>query len=284
MLSGEKLPENSAVPAFNVNDVELVGEDGTGVLYMSEREVEDESELENNSVQNFLGVIYQLGSLAVSDDSIASLTKRHARRHARRNSRNSRRMSATLMMSTDFEAGAYTEEEEDEEDFNKEAIATVERAMENNHDIDTALLELNTLRMSINVTYHEVRVATVQAMLRRVVHFISTDTLNAKDATGKVFGDWGALFERQVFTPAEQVDLAQILQDTCVALDPEYAPVLLFVSLRQLYELDIIEEENLLRWWESEQSTASAPLLTVRELTGQFIEWLRDAEEESDEE
>ncbi|OBA24237.1 nucleotide-diphospho-sugar transferase [Metschnikowia bicuspidata var. bicuspidata NRRL YB-4993] len=253
----------------NANDTELVGDDGTGVLYMSERDLDDESELENNSVSNYSGVMYQLSSLNVSDESIASLTRRKTRRAMRRNSRNSRRMSATLMMSTDYEGGAFTEEEEDEEDFNKEAIATVERAMENNHDIDTALLELNTLRMSINVTYHE-----------RVVHFISTDTLNAKDAAVKVFGDWGALFERQVFNGDEQVDLAQIVQDTCVTLDPEHGPVLLFIALRQLYELDIIDEDNLLRWWESELSAASEGLLRVRKLTSQFIEWLRDAEEE----
>ncbi|GEQ72254.1 hypothetical protein JCM33374_g5941 [Metschnikowia sp. JCM 33374] len=267
----------------NANDIELVGEDGTGVLYMSEREFDDESESENNSVSNFSGVLYQLSSLNVSDDSIASLTKRKTRRTMHRNSRSSRRMSATSMMSTDYDGGVFTEEEEDEEDFNKEAIATVERAMENNHDIDTALLELNTLRMSINVTYHEVRIATVQAMLKRVVHFISTDTLNAKDATAKVFGDWGTLFQRQVFNASEQVDLAQILQDTCVTLDIEYGAVLLFVALRQLYELDIIEEDNLLKWWESEESSATDALVKVRELTGQFVEWLRDAEEESEE-
>ncbi|CAI4347834.1 CIH_collapsed_G0010870.mRNA.1.CDS.1 [Saccharomyces cerevisiae] len=41
----------------------------------------------------------------------------------------------------------YTDREEidsefEDEDFEKEGIATVERAMENNHDLDTALLEL----------------------------------------------------------------------------------------------------------------------------------------------
>ena len=273
--------DDSEDSELETNDADIVGEDGTGALYMSEREFDDELELENNSVSNVSGVLYQLNSLNFSDDSIASLTKRTARRLARRNSRN-RRMSATLMMLTDYD-GAFTEEEEDEEDFHKEAIATVERAMEHNHDIDTALLELNTLRMSINVTYHEVRAATVQAMLRRVVHFVSTDTLNAREATAKVFGDWGALFQRQVFNDAEQVDLAQILQTACVLLDTQYSAVVLFVALRLLYEQDIIEEENLLKWWETPELTASDALVQVRSLTAQFVEWLRDAEEESEE-
>lgn len=267
---------------LNVNDVDLVGDDGTGVLYMSEREFDDESELENNSVNNYSGIIYQLSSLNVSDDSIASLSKRKMRRHARHNSRSSRRLSATSIMS-DYDANLYSEEEEEEE-FEKEAIATVERAMEHNHDMDTALLELNTLRMSMNVTYHEVRKATLQAMVKRVVHFISTDTLNAKDATAKVFNDWGQLFQRQVFNDSEQVDLAQILQETCASVDIEYGQIVLFVALRQLYEKDIVEEESILRWWDSEESSKSEALVNVRQLTSQFVDWLKDAEEESEEE
>lgn len=269
--------QNADVDA-NVNDVDLVGDDGRGVLYLSDKEYDDELELESNSLHNYSGIVYQLSALNVSDDSIASVSKRKARRHVRHNSRSSRRMSSTSVMS-DF----YSEEEE-EEDFEKEAIATVERAMEHNHDMDTALLELNTLRMSMNVTYHEVRKATVVAMVRRVTHFVSTDTLNVKDATAKVFGDWGHLFQRQVFTSDEQVDLAQILQEVCATVDAQHGQIVLFVALRQLYEMDIVEEDSILRWWDSEASTRSEGLEKVRELSGQFVDWLKDAEEESEEE
>lgn len=261
----------------DVNDVDLVGDDGTGVLYMSDKEFDEDSESECNSLSNGSGVLYQMSLLNVSDDSIASLSKKKSKRHARHNSRSSRRLSATSVMSTDYEF-----EEEDEEDFVKEAIATVERAMENNHDLDTALLELNTLRMSINVTYHEVRLATVQAMVKRVVHFVSTDTLSAKDACAKVFGEWGRLFRRQVFSEEEQVDLAQIIQETCAGVDVEYNQVVLFIALRKLYEMDILEEECLLAWWDSPASSNTEALVLVRQLTGQFVEWLKDAEEESE--
>lgn len=274
---GEDVPKVSI--ETNVNEVDLVGDDGRGVLYLSEKEYDDELELENNSVNNYSGIIYQLSSLNVSDESIASLTKRKTRRHARHNSRSSRRLSSTSVMS---DANFYSEEEE-EEDFGKEAIATVERAMEHNHDMDTALLELNTLRMSMNVTYHEVRRATVSAMVRRVMHFVSTDTLSAKDATAKVFSEWGQLFQRQVFTNDEQVDLAQILQEVSSTLDLQNGQIVLFVALRQLYELDIVEEDSILKWWDSEASKKSEVMEKVRELTGQFVEWLRDAEEESEE-
>lgn len=277
-LEDEESDEEDKPGKNSVNDVDIVGEDGTGVMYLSDKELDDESELESASLNNS-SLIYQLSHLNVSDDSIASVTKKKIRRHARHNSRSSRRMSATSILSTDYE-----NEEDEQEDFHKEAVATVERAMENNHDLDTALLELNTLRMSMNVTYHEVRQATVQAMIRRVVHFISTDTLEPKVATGKIFKEWGGLFKRQVFSDEEQQDLAQIIQETCLGVDQDYNQTVLVFALTQLYNEDILDEENILKWWASEASTETEALQKVRGSTVKLITWLQETEEESEEE
>ncbi|CAK7895706.1 translation initiation factor eIF-2B subunit epsilon [[Candida] anglica] len=269
------------VPSFEVKDIDLVGEDGIGFLYNSENEFDDDSDSEYGGSSNqYSGMIYQMKSLNLSDDSIASATNyNRAKKHARHTSK-SRRLSSTSVVSTDFE-GAYSEEEED--DFEKEAVATVERAMEHNHDIDTALLELNTLRMSINVTYHEVRMATTQALLTRVVHFISTGTLDVKEAVNKIFRAWGALYKRQVFEPEEEVDLLQILQNKCLLLDPSYNSKILFFAINILYDEEVVDEDNIYIWWDSAASSATQELESVRELTGKWIEWLKDAEEESDE-
>lgn len=274
--------ERENAPVLEVNDVDLVGEDGVGLLYVSDRDLDDESELESVSSYKNYGMVYQMGLLNVSDDSIASVSAKRVKRHMRHGSR-SRRLSATSVVSTDAD-GLYSEEDE-EEDFNKEAVATVTRALENNHDLDTALLELNTLRMSMNVTYHEVRLATCQALLTRIVHFVATDTLDVKEATVKLFKEWGSMFKRQVFGDEEQVDLAQILQTKCALLSPTYNQVVLFIALRQLYEQDILEEDAILAWWDSPASSATADLVEVRTVTAQFVNWLREAdEEESDEE
>ncbi|WPK25839.1 hypothetical protein PUMCH_003172 [Australozyma saopauloensis] len=258
------------------NDIEYVGEDGTGVLYMSDKELDEDSELENNSVTNYAGVMYQLSTLNLSDDSIASITKHKTRK--RRASKN-RRLSITSFVSTDFEAGGFSDDEE-EEDFTKEGIATVERSIEQNHDIDTAALELNTLKMSMDVTHHEVRSVTVRAMIKRIVHFVSTETLNAIMATNKVFGTWSGLFRRQTFCEADRVDLIQIIQSVCAELDTSYGHEVLFVALRNLYDNDCIGEGDIFIWWESPESQASEDLIRVRSLTEKFVVWLQEAEEE----
>lgn len=267
-----------------VKDVELVGEEGMGYLYISDFEKDDDLDdysdseediLENPTIDKMSTRMYHnFKLLNLSDDSIASITNKKKKKK-------NRRLSSTSVMSSDFERGEYSEEEED---FNKEAIDTVTRSIENNHDLDTALLELNTLRMSMNVSYHEVRLATVEALIKRILHFISTDTLNVKDATLKIFKSWGPLFSRQLFEASDQIDLLLTLQAVCSNLDKSYNQFLLFWSINVLYNDDIIDEEKILQWWDSEESSANENSVQVKGATAKFVEWLQQAEEESESE
>lgn len=266
----------------SANDIDVVGDNGIGFLYVSDNELDEESDSEYGVSHNYSGIIYQMNSLNVSDDSIASVSNAKSKKFHRRTSSRNRRLSSASMVSTDYEGGAFSEEED--EDFEKEAIATVDRSMENNHDLDTALLELNTLRMSMNVTYHDVRLATSKALIHKIIHFITTDTLDVKEATEKIFNKWGLLFKRQVFEEFEQVDLLQIIQEVCSNVDKSYNERILFMALNILYNQDIVEEENIYKWWDSESSTANDDLVQVRTLTGKWVDWLREAEEESEEE
>ncbi|RLV94040.1 Translation initiation factor eIF-2B subunit epsilon [Spathaspora sp. JA1] len=260
-------------PDFAVKDIDLVGEEGKGFMYISDGD-EDEDYDESESVaDSYSGMVYQMKHLNVSDESIASISNRRGGK--RRSHSRTRRYSANSMMS---ETGFITDEEE-EEDFTKEGVATVARAIENNHDIDTALLELNTLRMSMNVSYHEVRSVTVQALVNKIVEFISTDTLNPQEAAVKIFKHWGPMFIRQVFSDQEQVDLLNILQTKIEILDTAYNQMVLFIAIKTLYDLDITEEENILQWWNQGEQDVE-----VRTMTAKFIKWLEEADEEESEE
>lgn len=249
---------------------DLVGKEGVGHVYISEEESDSEIDEDEKSLHK-IGFNFKM--LNLSDDSIESVTKKRRKK--------TRRFSTNSVVSTDFEV---LSDEEEEEDFNKEAIDTITRSIENNHDLDTALLELNTLRMSMNVTYHEVRLATVESLIKRVLHFITTKTLEPKDAIIKVFNTWGMLFKRQIFELNDQIDLLFTLQNVTSNLDKAYNQILLFWSIQILYQLDIIEEEMIFKWWESEESVESEKLTNVRGLTEKFIVWLKEAEEESDDE
>lgn len=278
---GENLDTAKSASAEHKNDEDIVGDDGVGFLYVSDKELDDDSDSEYGASSHYSGIIYQMQSLNVSDDSIASVSNSKSKKYHRRTSSRNRRLSSASVVSTDYEAGAFSEEDED---FEKEAIATVDRSMDNNHDLDTALLELNTLRMSMNVTYHEVRLATSKALIYKIVHFITTGTLDVKEATEKIFNKWGLLFKRQVFEEFEQVDLLEIIQDVCSKVDRAYNEKILFMALNILYNQDIVEEENIYKWWDSEKSVSTDEMVQVRTLTGKWVDWLREAEEESEEE
>lgn len=252
----EEEEKNSAL-----GDPSVVGKNGIGFLY--DDETEDE-------VAN-LG--YEIQDLELSDCSVASSTIMRHRKKKRSH-------STTSAYQSDY----YSEPEG--ENFYTEAIATVDRAMENDHDLDTALLELNTLRMSMNVTYHEVREATAQSILTRTLNFIDTETLKVKEAVEKVWIKWCKLFERQVFDDDDQVDLLLIIQKLCETemksdkLERETrVPLVLLHILTTLYNCDIVEEENIFKWWRSEESVNSEQ---VRNNCSVFVNWLQEAEEESE--
>ncbi|KGQ90520.1 translation initiation factor eIF-2B subunit epsilon [Candida albicans P94015] len=260
--------DGNAVPVLAVKDVELVGETGKGFAYESEIESGDEDDEEFVGNGTYSGIIYQMKSLNVSDDSIASVSNKKVKKHSHR-----RRLSMNSMISDN--GGAFESDEgEEEEDFGVEGLATVTRAIENNHDIDTALLELNTLRMSMNVTYHDVRSVTTQALVNKIVDFITTGTLTPQEAATKIFTKWGIMFKRQVFSPEEEVDLLNIVEEKSSVLDKAYNQIVLFLGVKSFYDMEVVEEENILKWWNDGENDE------VRTLAAKFIIWLQEADEE----
>lgn len=247
------------VDELALRDPDVVGYNGIGFLY------EDDEDIQSGNG----GIVYEMAELNLSDSSIASsaITVHHTNKKKRR---------------THSSASGFVSEDEGET-FDKEAIATVERAMENNHDLDTAMLELNTLRMSMNVTYHEVRESSCLAMIKRVNHFIDTGTLGVKNAAEKIFRQWGKMFERQVFDDEDQVDLLLILQKICFKLDADYKALLFGCIAVVLYDIDILDDENIIAWWNSEESKE---MPEIREKVAKWIEMLMEdsSDEGSDEE
>ncbi|QHS72413.1 translation initiation factor eIF2B catalytic subunit epsilon [Saccharomyces paradoxus] len=268
--SGSRLYDNEDDEEFDQDRddqelaVSVVGDKGVGYIY--ESEISDDEDSSTEACREINTLSNQLDELYLSDGSISSATKKKKKR---------RTMSVNSV---------YTDREEidsefEDEDFEKEGIATVERAMENNHDLDTALLELNTLRMSMNVTYHEVRIATITALLKRVYHFIATQTLGPKDAVVKVFNQWGLLFKRQAFDEEEYVDLMNIIMEKIVEQSFDKPDLILFSALVSLYDNDIIEEDVIYKWWNNVSTDSRYD--EVKKLTVKWVEWLQNADEES---
>lgn len=246
------------IPDSNVKgDKAVVGLNGVGFVY---EESDDEDE-------DYGNIINEFANAELSDSSIASST--YTVSHSKKKKK--KRSASTA-------SGFYSEDEV--ENFDTEAIATVERAMENNHDLDTALLELNTLRMSMNVSYHEVRESTTRAMFKRTNHFIETGTLSVKEAVDKIFSKWGIMYKRQVFEDADQIDLLLIVQKLCFESACEWREAMLMYIINVLYDIEVVEEDAILEWWAGAECASMAAVNTK---TTAWIEWLQQADSGSEE-
>ena len=248
------------------NSTVLLSTNTNGVYCLDEPDV--------NSLQ------YQLEEANLSDDSIVSTSKKQKQKKKKE-----RTMSSTSYYTEDGEDFDEESEEEEEEDFLTEGIATMDRALENNHDLDTALLELNTLRMSMNVSYHEVRIAICTSIFKRIYNFVKTQTLPAKEATIKVFNTWGPLLKRVTFDKEDFNDLFDTIENSIIdqPFDIDVASNIAFVSFNTLYNIDMIEEEHALLWWYKNLNDEGRNA-EINKIVAKWIEWLEQDDEESSEE
>ncbi|KAK9479503.1 nucleotide-diphospho-sugar transferase [Lipomyces japonicus] len=247
-------------------DTEEVGRDGHGYLY-EDSEIDEDDDYEE--IVNSSGLVYNMSSLALSDTEFSDSTGPSNQKRVRR--RRFSTASTNTMQSDDS----------DEESFLREAIASVERAILENHETDIAILELTTLRMAKNASFHEVRAATIAALIGRISHLINSDTLKTRPAVESILNRWGKLFNRQVFEPADQVDLLLLIQRDCTRR--LQGSNILLHAISSLYDQDILEEDSILRWWYKEPQRQEDPdMIKVGELVPRWLEWLTTAEEESD--
>ncbi|ODQ64868.1 translation initiation factor eIF-2B epsilon subunit [Nadsonia fulvescens var. elongata DSM 6958] len=254
----------------------LVGSDGKGIIYCeSDIESDDYDEDDDSIGGHNRGALNSLVSnfyqLNVSDVSIASLSQ--PRKKTRR------RYSTTSVTTA---ASDLSDLEDEEEDFMREAQLSLDRAIFENHDLDIAALELNTLRMAMNVSYHEVRLATITTLHNHIFRLVLTDTLDVKSAVNKVHNRWYPLFSRQVFDRDDQEDLLQIVLDDSSRRPAANAAKALMYTVMSFYDNDVVEEEVINKWWNSDAVKASDE--KTKELLAKWIDWLQNAESDSSEE
>lgn len=162
------------------------------------------------------------------------------------------------------------------EEFKKEISQTIERSINENHTVYTAALEVTGLRMSSNGSYTDVREVMIPIIMDHIDHNNSTQSLKT------VFTKWAPLIGKMTHNYEDQLHVLQVLQKHCTS--QEYFGKLFLGALQLLYNGDIVEEEAIRAWYNSDLSKATPAESKLREKATKFIEWLDEAEEESEEE
>lgn len=175
-------------------------------------------------------------------------------------------------------------------DFHLEAYNSVLDGIQKGDLSENILLELNSYRMAMDANQHEVRRAVVAAFMKRIWSLIECQSLidltprSPQEAVKEVFGTYRTLIGKTIFdkegeNKTDQVDLLILVQKELLGKNNAES-VMLFIT-KEVYDLEIVEEDGILQWWEDERSKEEE-LGGLRGLTEQFIVFLREAEEESD--
>lgn len=182
-----------------------------------------------------------------------------------------------------------SEESAPNRDFHTEETASVLDGLQKGELPENIFLELNARRMGVNASQHEVRRVVVAAFMRRISALLSEDNQqkpNTGDAVHDIFSRYQELVRRTIFDKdqeekPDQVDFLLLVQKEASGR-PKGDNMLVFIA-KEVYELELIEEEGILQWWEDRRSS-EGDMAKVRIMTEQFITFLKEAEEEEDSE
>ena len=180
-----------------------------------------------------------------------------------------------------------TSEDGHEDDFYHDAASSIFDALQRGDGPDIVQIELQSLRMGVDANYHQVRRAIIAAVSKHIQQLMERQSLGVGEAVGQVVKKYQVIFEKTIFDQkkeikSDQVDLLLSLQKDLIHRNRGDS-VLLFMA-KSLYFLDVLEEDGLNQWWEEGRSSSDAEMLRVRAQTQQFIDWLANAEEDSENE
>ncbi|KAI9750733.1 MAG: hypothetical protein M4579_006334 [Chaenotheca gracillima] len=259
----------------------VVGTGGEGYDFVDSDEDEEDEEYRASS-----GLIYNMSHLSLSASSISTLGS-----SSEEDESDSGAFAHTRRPS---DRGSFATTASDDGDFYHDASTSIFGALQRDESPDIIQLELQGLRLSTNADYHQVRHAIVTAYMRRIHQLIEPSSsdptagagLGTSEAVTQTLRKYHVIFEKIVFDrkgagsaqKPDQVDLLLLLQRDLTTRSRGES-ILLFV-VKELYELDVFEEESVNLWWSDERSTKDDDMKRVRRQTKQFVDWLAEAEED----
>ncbi|KAL8950713.1 MAG: hypothetical protein Q9222_003272 [Ikaeria aurantiellina] len=170
-------------------------------------------------------------------------------------------------------------------DFHVEATASILDGLQKEDLPENIFLELNAFRMTVDASQHEIRRAVVAAFIKRIAN-LEGGGMGAREAVNKIFSKYKTVVERTIFDKdsddkPDQIDFLLSVQKEL--LSKEKGDSLLLFMAKELYDLDLIEEDGVLQWW-ADPKSSNGNMAQLRRLTESFITFLQEAEEEEESE
>lgn len=277
------VPKDSFISTVDVSgapvtpDTKLLGASAKGAPFVDpeedELEPDDPSRLQRN-------LLYSLSHLSLSTSTISTL--------ASEEEEDSRPTTPSGPMRSRLSSFA-SDDSLSRSNFHADAVNGLLDALRDpTGDFDSAKMEFLGLRLANDASEGAVRKAVASSFARRTAELSDEGLEASKAAEGALRGRRGVTkFIDEVGVGGgddEQVEFSLAVQRSLAGikgLDGARAGVLLAAIFQQLYDMEIVEEDGMLKWWEDERSTGG-DMGVLREKVRPLVEWLENAEEEED--
>lgn len=170
--------------------------------------------------------------------------------------------------------------------FLTEVIDSLLRGFQDKLNCENLILEINSSRYAYNVTMREVTYNVVKAILALPLHYLSEikdpiDHRNYQQNLKIMIDYFQPIIRNYVKTETAQEDCLRAMEEVAGTTD-QLLPFLQRL-LHLFYDRDVLSEEKILEWYESTDETDEITAKNVRDAVRSFIQWLREAEEDSSE-
>ncbi|XP_062260619.1 translation initiation factor eIF-2B subunit epsilon [Platichthys flesus] len=175
-------------------------------------------------------------------------------------------------------------EMDDDKVFHLEVMGTLQRGLEENIRCDNLVLEINSLKYAYNITLKEV----MQILTRVVLEYPFQQQGSQLTASQYVavllplLKKWAPVFKNYVKRAQDHLDCLSAFEEFFLEQESHW-PAMVKV-LMNMYQLEILEEEMILRWFSQGATTDKSRQLRKNQGLQKFIQWLEEAEESSEEE
>nr|XP_048330150.1 translation initiation factor eIF-2B subunit epsilon isoform X3 [Ziziphus jujuba var. spinosa] len=180
-------------------------------------------------------------------------------------------------------------EDDDNEDsrdemiyFEKEVEATFLRAVHESIKVDHVILEVNSLRLSYNKVAADCAGAIFYAMMKLALETPHTSAGELLQNATNVITKWKKLLKYYLADIDEEMEVILRFEEMCLESAKEFSPLFTKILI-QLYDQEVIQEDAILRWDDEKKDADESDKIYVKQAE-KFIQWLKEASEEEDEE
>uniref|UniRef100_A0A452GWQ5 Translation initiation factor eIF2B subunit epsilon n=1 Tax=Gopherus agassizii TaxID=38772 RepID=A0A452GWQ5_9SAUR len=167
--------------------------------------------------------------------------------------------------------------------FQNEVLGTLQRGEEENISCDNLVLEINSLKYAYNIGLKEVMQVLSKVVMEFPLQQLDTelDPQHYCLMLIPLLKKWSPVFKNYIKRASDHLDALSAIEEFFLEHDGLHTSIA--KVLMTFYQLEILAEEMILFWFSQRDTSDKGRQLRKNQQLQKFIQWLKEAEEESSE-